>query len=77
MAAALLTGRGSERRNPMARRQDSGSNSSHENQQPNAHNEDRLPEFTDNARGRADEDPDDMDVDDEDMEEGDEEEGTV
>lgn len=59
----------------MARRQDSGSNSSHENQQPNAHNEDRLPEFTDNARGRADED-DDVDVDDEDMEEGDEEEGT-
>ena len=61
----------------MARRQDSGSNSSHENQQPNSHNEDRLPEFTDNARGRAeDDDADDMDADDEEMEEGDDEEGT-
>lgn len=60
----------------MARRQDSGSNSSHENQQPNPHNEDRLPEFTDNARGRADdgdeefEEDDDLEAEDEEEEEG-------
>ena len=62
----------------MPTRQDSGSNSSHENQRPNEHNEDRLPEFTDNARGRADDDDDadDMEMDDEDMEEGEEEEGS-
>ena len=64
----------------MARRQDSGSNSSHENQQPNAHNEDRLPEFTDNARGRgedadADEFDEDDDVDEDEVD--DEDEGTV
>ena len=64
----------------MARRQDSGSNSSHENQQPNAHNEDRLPEFTDNARGRgedadADEFDDDDEMDEDDVD--DEDEGTV
>ncbi len=62
----------------MARRQDSGSNSSHENQQPNPHNEDRIPEFTDNARGLAeDDDADDLEMDDEDMEEGDEDEGSI
>jgi hypothetical protein len=61
----------------MARRQDSGSNSSHENQRPNPHNEDRIPEFTDNTRGRAeDDDADEMDVDDEDME-GEDDEGTI
>ena len=48
----------------MANRQDSGSNSSHENQRPNAHNEDRLPEFTDNTRGLG-EDDDEMDEEDE------------
>lgn len=52
----------------MARRQDSGSNSSHENEPPNPHNEDRIPEFTDNTRGRAeDDDADEMaDLEDED-----------
>lgn len=55
----------------MARRQDSGSNSSHENQRPNDHNADRLPEFTD-TRGRAENEDDEVDdLDDEDMEEDD------
>ena len=59
----------------MARRQDSGSNSSHENQRPNAQHDDRLPEFTDNARGRAEDDEaDDIEMDDEDQEEVEEEE---
>lgn len=62
----------------MARRQDSGSNSSHENQRPNPHNEDRIPEFTDNTRGRAEDDEaDDLEMDDEDMEDADEDEGTI
>lgn len=64
----------------MAKRQDSGSNSSHENQQPNAHNEDRLPEFTDNARGRGeeadDEFEDDTDDDSDEMDEEEEQEGS-
>jgi hypothetical protein len=51
----------------MATRQDSGSNSAHENQRPTPHNEDALPEMTDNIRGR-DENEDEFDVDrDEDM----------
>lgn len=58
----------------MARRQDSGSNSSHENQRPTPHNEDRLPEFTDNARGRGEEDADDReDLDEEERADQDEE----
>lgn len=62
----------------MAKRQDSGSDSSHEDERPEPHNEDRIPEFTDNVRGRAeDDDVDDLEVDDEDMEEDDEEEGTI
>lgn len=61
----------------MAKRQDSGSNSSHENQRPNPHNEDRIPEFTDNARGRADDDDaEGVELDDEDMED-EEDEGTI
>ena len=43
----------------MAKRQDSGSNSAHENQQPTSHNEDALPEMTDDGRNRADEADDD------------------
>jgi hypothetical protein len=35
----------------MAKRQDSGSNSAHQNQRPNSHNEDAVPENTDNVRG--------------------------
>ena len=61
----------------MARRQDSGSNSSHENQRPNAHNEDRLPEFTDQTQGRgesdeefSDEEDDEMDVEEDEADEG-------
>ena len=62
----------------MANRQDSGSNSAHENQRPTSHNEDALPEMTDDARNRADEseddefedDSDDVDEADEDAEEG-------
>ena len=38
----------------MAKRQDTGSNSAHENQRPTSHNEDAVPEMTDNTRGRAD-----------------------
>ena len=56
----------------MARRQDSGSNSSPENQRPTEPNEDRIPEFTD-TRGRADdEDPVD-DLGDEEMDDSDDE----
>ena len=62
----------------MANRQDSGSNSAHENERPTSHNEDALPEMTDDARNRADEseddefedDSDDVDEADEDAEEG-------
>ena len=43
----------------MANRQDSGSNSAHENQRPTSHNEDAVPEMTDDARNRADESDDD------------------
>lgn len=61
----------------MARRQDSGSNAAHENQRPTSHNEDALPEMTDNIRGRDEnedefaddedlEDMDDTDIDEED-----------
>lgn len=63
----------------MANRQDSGSNSSHENQRPNAHNEDRLPEFTDNARGRGEEGDDmdeEMDDESDEMDEEEEQEGS-
>jgi hypothetical protein len=51
----------------MANRQDSGSNSAHENQRPTSQNEDAVPEMTDNIRGRE-ENEDEFDVDrDEDM----------
>jgi hypothetical protein len=53
----------------MARRQDSGSNSAHENQRPTPHNEDALPEMTDTTRGR-DENEDEF-AEDEDMEDTD------
>ena len=58
----------------MAKRQDSGSNSAHENQQPTSHNEDALPEMTDDGRNRADEaDDDEFDEGDDDLEDADEE----
>ena len=56
----------------MANRQDSGSNSAHENQRPTSHNEDALPEMTEDARNRADESDDEFE-DTEDLDEADEE----
>ena len=50
----------------MANRQDSGSNSAHENQRPTSHNEDAVPEMTDDIRGRDEEEDEfDEDLDDE------------
>ena len=60
----------------MAKRQDSGSNSAHQNQRPTPHNEDAVPENTDNVRGIGsdDDDFDDDDLDDETDDEEEEEE---
>jgi hypothetical protein len=56
----------------MANRQDSGSNSAHQNQRPTPHNEDAVPEMIDDeVRGRADEE------DEEEFEESDTEEEDV
>ena len=54
----------------MANRQDSGSNSAQENQRPTSHNEDALPEMTEDVRNSAADESDDEfedtdDVDDE------------
>jgi hypothetical protein len=59
----------------MAKRQDSGSNSAHQNQRPNAHNDDSIPEMTDETRNMSDEGDEDEfeDTDDLDEEEEDEE----
>ena len=65
----------------MANRQDSGSNSAHEDQRPTSHNEDALPEMTDsavndNTRNMEDdsdeefEDTEDLDEEESDTEEG-------
>jgi hypothetical protein len=55
----------------MASRQDSGSNAAHQNQRPTPHNEDAVPEMTEDVLGRADEaDEDEF----EEVEEGDEDE---
>jgi hypothetical protein len=56
----------------MANRQDSGSNSAHENQRPTSHNEDALPEMTEDTRNRADESDDDFEDDSDDLDEADE-----
>jgi hypothetical protein len=56
----------------MARRQDSGSNSAHQNQRPTSHNEDAVPEMTDDTRGRADEGDEEEFEDADDIEETDE-----
>jgi hypothetical protein len=37
----------------MARRQDTGSNAAHQNQRPTPHNEDAVPEMTEEIGGRA------------------------
>ena len=58
----------------MANRQDSGSNSAHENQRPTSHNEEAVPEMMDDeVRGRADEE-DDEEFEDSDTEDEEEEE---
>ena len=57
----------------MAKRQDSGSSSAHENQRPTSGNEDALPEMTDDLRGRADEESEGDEFDDEEGDELDEE----
>ena len=51
----------------MAKRQDSGSNSAHENQRPTSHNEDALPEMTEDVRNSAADESDDEFEDAEDM----------
>jgi hypothetical protein len=60
----------------MAKRQDSGSNSAHQNQRPNSHNEDAIPENTENLRGTGSDDDEFEDDDDSEMDddEADEEE---
>jgi len=62
----------------MAKRQDTGSNAAHQNQRPTPHNEDAVPEQTDNVQGRGDEADDEFDTDEaEDLGEDDEaEEGS-
>ena len=57
----------------MTNRQDSGSNSAHQNERPNAHNEDSIPEMSEDTRNMAEEGDDDEFEDTEDLEE--EEEG--
>ena len=65
----------------MANRQDSGSNSAHENQRPTSPNEDALPEMTDanDVRNRAEEDDsaDEFDEADDSDEEQDEDDGRL
>ena len=58
----------------MAKRQDSGSNSAHENQRPTSHNEDAVPDLTDDTRGRAEGEGDEFEEDDEEGEGFEEEE---
>lgn len=60
----------------MANRQDSGSNSAHQNQRPNPHNEDSIPEMSEDLRNQADDSEEDDEFEDtEDLgDEGDEEE---
>jgi len=63
----------------MAKRQDSGSNSAHQNQRPTSPNEDAVPENTDNVRGTGSDDDEfeDDDLDDEtDEDEEEENEGS-
>jgi hypothetical protein len=56
----------------MPKRQDTGSNSAHQNERPTSNNEDAVPEMTDDISGRLDED--EGDEFEEDEEEGVEEE---
>ena len=59
----------------MAKRQDTGSNASRENQRPASHDEDAVPEMTDDLRGRSDEDEGDEFEEDEEEGIDEEEEG--
>ena len=63
----------------MANRQDSGSNSAHQNERPNANNQDSIPEMTEETQNMSDEDDDDEFDDSEDLdeEEGEEEQGNI
>ena len=67
----------------MAKRQDSGSSSAHQNQRPTSHNEDAIPEMTEDIRDRErgsgpesddqfenEEEVDEVDVEDEEENEG-------
>ena len=60
----------------MAKRPDSGSHAPDGPQRPNPHDEDGLPEFTDNVRGRGDDEAERDDFDDEDMEQEEGDEGS-
>ena len=53
----------------MANRQDSGSGSAHQNERPNAHDEDSIPEMIDDTRNMSDESDDDELDDSEDLDE--------
>ena len=44
----------------MANRQDSGSNSAHENERPTSHNEDAFPEMTEEIRNSSNESDDEF-----------------
>ena len=58
----------------MANRQDSGSNSAHQNQRPTSQNEDAVPEMTEDTRGRGIEGDEDEEFEEtEDVDEQDEE----
>ena len=64
----------------MANRQDSGSNSAHQNQRPTPHNEDAVPDMTEEVRGQTNDESDDEFDDSEDQdedEEEDEDEGVI
>lgn len=57
----------------MAKRQDSGSNSAQQNQRPTSHNEDAVPETTEETRGVAADDEDDFEESEDAEEEADDE----
>ena len=62
----------------MAKRQDSGSSSAHQNQRPNPHNEDSIPEMTEDTRNLLDEGEEDDEFEDsEDLEEEEEDEENI
>ena len=56
----------------MAKHHESGSYPPDDTPRPNPHDDERLPEFIDDTRGRGDDDADEMDDPDEGMDEGEE-----